>query len=98
MKYLAIALLFREHVSAGTKVSKDAPCRVSNGLPQPGHVITPLEPVDDLPDVLKVVGSYVLIVKVVCMFPDVYSEQRAVSRVKLCWSVLVLCLSVLEDS
>jgi hypothetical protein len=33
MKYLAIALLFSGSVNAGTKVSKDAPCRVSKGLP-----------------------------------------------------------------
>merc|ERR1711935_218460 len=50
MKYHAIALLFSGSVQAGTKVSKDAPCRVSNGLPQPGHIINPLEPVDDLPE------------------------------------------------
>ena len=49
MKFIALAVLFSD-VNAGTKVSKDAPCRVSNGLPQPGHVITPLEPVDDLPE------------------------------------------------
>ena len=50
MKYQALALLFSGSVKAGTKVSKDAPCRVSNGLPQPGNIITPLQPVDDLPE------------------------------------------------
>ena len=49
MKYTAIALACAS-VQAGTKVSKESPCRVSNGLPQPGKVITPLQPVDDLPE------------------------------------------------
>jgi len=49
MKYTAIALACAS-VQAGTKVSKESPCRVSNGLPQPGNVITPLEPVEDLPE------------------------------------------------
>merc|ERR1740117_360201 len=49
MKYAAIALLCA-NVQAGTKVSKEAPCRVSKGGPQPGLIIKPLEPVDDLPE------------------------------------------------
>jgi cathepsin X len=49
MKYTAIALACAS-VQAGTKVSKESPCRVSNGLPQPGNIITPLVPVDDLPE------------------------------------------------
>jgi len=49
MKYTAIALACAS-VQAGTKVSKESPCRVSNGLPQPGNIIAPLVPVDDLPE------------------------------------------------
>jgi cathepsin X len=49
MKYTAIAVLCAS-VQAGTKVSKESPCRVSKGGPQPGFVIKPLEPVDDLPE------------------------------------------------
>lgn len=36
-----------------------------------GKVLLDLRPVDDLPDVLEVIRTTVLVVEVVCVFPDI---------------------------
>jgi len=52
MKFETLSLLVSVTYAEKNRRYTDAssPCRVSNGLPQPGHIIKPLEPVSDLPE------------------------------------------------